>query len=270
MEENAQTNVTTEQPAPQPLAGGPLQSEQMPPQTQAVQEHANVTNYVDGYCERAGNPAATAEPLNLFTNFAFIIAALLIALMMKKYRLFKVQNLDIILLDVVMFTIGIGSGIFHSIPNSHTVLMDVIPIGIFIHLYIVVFFKRVVNWNLVVSILVLLAFIGAGIWFQKNFSAETLNGTIMYVPTYLMLIIMVFILCFVKQNMLYVYLINTAVIWTFSLAFRTIDMQICGYTHGIGTHFMWHVLNAIVLYRMLALVVGDKIVKMQAQQQQQQ
>jgi hypothetical protein len=76
-----------------------------------------------------------------------------------------------------------------------------------------------------------------------------------------MLIIMVLVLGFVKQNQLYLHLINTAVIWTFSLAFRTMDIQICSYTHNIGTHFLWHLLNAIVLYRMLVLVIQDKLAR---------
>ncbi len=139
--------------------------------------------------------------------------------------------------------------------------MDVLPITVFIHLYIISFFKRVIALNIVISILVMAAFVGVGVFFQYYFPPDTLNGTIMYVPTYLMLIIMIFLLVFVKQSPLYLHLINTAVIWTFSLAFRTMDMQICSHTHQIGTHFLWQLLNAIVLYRMLTLVIVDKMAK---------
>jgi hypothetical protein len=83
----------------------------------------------------------------------------------------------------------------------------------------------------------------------------------MYVPTYLMLVIMILLMGFVKQNPLYLHLINTMVIWTFSLAFRTMDLPICLYTHHLGTHFMWHLLNAIVLYRMLVLIIMDRLAK---------
>ena len=60
------------------------------------------------------------------------------------------------------------------------------------------------------------------------------------------------------------YLTTTAIIWTFSLTFRTIDMQVCDYTHQLGTHFMWHILNAVVLYRLVELIILNKIQQQEA------
>ncbi len=42
----------------------------------------------------------------------------------------------------------------------------------------------------------------------------------------------------------------TAGIFLVSLAFRTVDVASCG-SLPLGTHFLWHVLNAVVLYRLL-------------------
>jgi hypothetical protein len=39
---------------------------------------------------------------------------------------------------------------------------------------------------------------------------------------------------------------------------------LCSYTNQIGTHFMWHLLNAIVLYRLLALLIADKLSRQNA------
>lgn len=200
-----------------------------------------------------------AEPLNLITNIAFIIGAILVFRMLKFYKQLTLKNLDIIILNALLFIIGLGSAAFHSIPNGLTVKLDVIPIEAFIFIYLAVFYIRVIQVPKIMALLILVAFIGVTIFFGKTFNPGTLNGTIMYVPTYLMIIIMILLMVFVKQNPLYLHLINTTVIWTFSLAFRTMDMQICSYSHQIGTHFLWHLLNAIVLYRMLVLVVVDKL-----------
>lgn len=224
-------------------------------------ENQTVATFIDGYCERNHQPDVLAEPLNLLTNIAFIIAAVMAFKSLKFFKLINAKCWDIVLLSVLLAIIGFGSAAFHSYPNKKTVLMDVIPIAIFMHLYLFMFFKRVVGLNFLLSTTVLLSFIATGFVFQKTISPDTLNGTIMYVPAYSFLIIMVLILCFVKQSPLYLHLINTAVIWTFSLAFRTMDMQICTHTHYIGTHFLWHLLNAIVLYRLVILVIIDKTSK---------
>jgi hypothetical protein len=229
-----------------------------------AEQQQTTLSYIDGYCERNSKPDVMAEPLNLITNLAFVIGAIMIFKLLVRYKLIILKNWDIILLTITLAVIGFGSAAFHSYPDGTTLLLDVLPIAVFIHLYLISFSARVVGLKPIFAIIVLIAFIGLGIFFENNFSRDTLNGTIMYVPTYLSLIIMVLVLCFVKQSPLYIHLINTAVIWTFSLAFRTIDMQLCSYTNQIGTHFMWHLLNAIVLYRLLALLIADKLSRQNA------
>ena len=230
-------------------------------QNTITEQPQTTSSEISIYCERNSKPDFMAEPLNLITNIAFVIGAIMVFKMLKFYKLISAKNWDIILLTAILATIGFGSGSFHSMPSTLTQTLDVIPIEAFIFIYLAVFFVRVIGVKPIFTVFILGAFLGVTILFGKNFSASTLNGTIMYVPTYLMLIVMVLIMGFVKQNPLYLHLINTAVIWTFSLAFRTMDMQICSYTHNIGTHFMWHILNAVVLYRMLVLVVMDKLAK---------
>lgn len=218
----------------------------------------NTFNYINYYCERGSNPAFFAEPLNYLTNAAFMIAMVYIFSALKKNNLLKLRSLDVIILAIILGVIGIGSAAFHSVPNQRTLLMDVIPIAIFIHLYIPVFFSRVIGLRVWQSVLVLFLFIGAGMLADKTFDPSTLNGTIMYVPTYAMLLIMSLIIFFTKKTGAK-YLLTTTFIWTFSLIFRTFDSKLCEATDHIGTHFMWHLINAVVLYRCLKLVVLSKI-----------
>lgn len=226
-----------------------------------TQSDQSTFSYIDGYCERKHDPSPMAEPLNLFTNLAFVIGALMVFKAMKAYNMLTPRNWDITLLTVILAAIGFGSAAFHSVPNALTLNMDVLPITLFIHLYVISFFIRVIGLKPISAILVVLLFFGAELFFENTFSRNTLNGTIMYIPTYLMMLVMVLLLGFIKQNPLYLHLINTAVIWTFSLAFRTVDMQICTHTQYIGTHFIWHLLNAIVLYRMLMLLIMDRVIR---------
>ncbi len=227
-------------------------------------QQENTLSYIDNYCERQKQPDWLAEPLNLITNICFVIGAVMVLRMLRFYRQITKANWDILLLTFTLAVIGFGSAAYHSMPSHTTLLMDVLPITLFIHIYLVSFFVRVVGMKIIYAIMVLIAFFAAGQYFSAHFSPDTLNGTIMYVPTYLMLIVMVLILCFVKQSPLYLHLINTAVIWTFSLAFRTMDMDICSHTSHVGTHFLWHILNAVVLYRMLVLLIVDKVAKLKA------
>jgi hypothetical protein len=48
------------------------------------------------------------------------------------------------------------------------------------------------------------------------------------------------------------------IVWSFSLFFRTVDLEFCQFI-PIGTHFLWHVLNSYVLYRLFgALIIQVK------------
>lgn len=43
-------------------------------------------------------------------------------------------------------------------------------------------------------------------------------------------------------------------VFTASLFFRTVDMAFCSFI-PLGTHFLWHCLNAYLLYRLLGLLI---------------
>jgi hypothetical protein len=45
-------------------------------------------------------------------------------------------------------------------------------------------------------------------------------------------------------------------IFTVSLALRTVDLAVCE-TFRLGTHFLWHLLNAAVLYVLLRTAISE-------------
>jgi hypothetical protein len=210
-------------------------------------------SYLNDYCERAGDGSLMGEPLNAATNLFFILAAILAALALRKAPRPQQNVTDLWLLVLALFSIGIGSGIWHLHPTLHTELMDVIPIGIFINIYLLSALRRlhkfswwrVGRWFVIYQLLGYVA--------QKYFPPDYLNGTIMYIPTYAMLVAMTIALIW-RDKAAARQFFGVVLLWTASLIFRTIDMDICAH-FPLGTHFLWHTLNALVLYKLLMILV---------------
>ncbi len=78
---------------------------------------------------------------------------------------------------------------------------------------------------------------------------NVLNGSLRYAPAFLLLLAMGFhhYLRGKKERGL---LLAAAGVFSLSLVFRTIDNGICPY-FAPGTHFLWHLLNSVVLYLLL-------------------
>ena len=215
-----------------------------------------VFTYLDGYCERAGNAALMAEPLNAVTNLFFIAAAFLVARAILRDGRPAKQMVDLWLLAAALLGIGLGSGAWHLAPSGTTVLMDVIPITLFINVYIIASLRRLfgLGWRKVVSWWLL--YTAIGIAAQIYLPPDLFNGSIMYMPTYAALVVMTFALSCRNRAAGKIFAIMTT-LWSVSLLFRTIDHGICPHL-SMGTHFLWHTLNAVVLWRLaLALIRKD-------------
>lgn len=211
---------------------------------------ATVLTYLDAYCERAGDPTLWGEPLNAVTNLFFIFAAIAAALALRKRER---QPVDLWLLIASLFAIGIGSGLWHLIPNGATVLMDVIPITLFIHIYLVAAMRRLLGFSWLKTGVWWGIYMGVSVVSQLVLPPGTLNGTVMYLPTYATLIILSAAVARRDKAAGRVFF-TMVLIWTASLIFRTIDRDICEQFH-VGTHFLWHTFNAYMLYRLLTVLI---------------
>lgn len=214
-------------------------------------QHDTVLTYLDAYCERAGDPGLWGEPLNALTNLCFIIAAILAANALHRTpNIFKV---DLWLLVVFLFGIGLGSGAWHMVPSGHTVLMDVIPITLFINFYLVSALRRIVGLSYNGVAFWWFVYFAAAIGAQYVLPADTLNGTIMYIPTFITLVVLTFAVK-ARNAALGSVFMKALGVWALSLTFRTIDPEICQH-FPYGTHFIWHALNAWVLWRLLTVLI---------------
>ncbi len=210
--------------------------------------------YLDSYCERAGDAALFAEPINAITNLFFILAAIAAArAILRLPPAYLRSRLDLWLLTAALFCIGVGSGLWHLLPNGTTVLMDVIPITLFIHIYLIAAMRHLLNFSWVRIGIWWLLYVGVTILAQITLSPDLLNGTIMYIPTYLTLMVLTTTVWSRDHEAGRAFLAMLG-LWTLSLTFRTLDTNLCA-ALPIGTHFLWHTLNAWMLYRFVMILV---------------
>lgn len=192
---------------------------------------------VDGYCERLG-PGIWAEPWNAVTNLAFLIAAVWV---WRRSRAVPVR-----VLAAVLFAIGVGSGLFHTLATRWAGVADVVPILIYILCYI--FFANRYFWGL--SPL----WSGVGTALFIPYAAATvplfamvpgIGGSAGYVPVPVLIFAYAVGLRKRLPEVARGLAIGAAIL-CLSLFFRTVDAPLCE-TFPIGTHIFWHLLNAVML-----------------------
>jgi hypothetical protein len=205
------------------------------------------------YCERT-QFGLWQEPLNLVTNLAFIAAALASGqIFLKRSSLRFKTDWDLVFLVGCLFAIGTGSTLWHAYAMPWAALADVIPISVFINLFFVSFLMRIGRCNGWQALLFFLGFQLINFAFAGLFSRDTLNGSIMYLPAYVALLGCTGYLLAKHHPARKTFLI-ASMIFLVSLTFRTVDNNLC-HVSPIGTHFLWHLLNALMLYILLTALI---------------
>lgn len=195
---------------------------------------------IDGYCERV-DFAFWAEPVNAVTNLAFLIAAFVM------WRRIKGQNMPLAMALISILTaIGVGSFLFHTLATQWASLADVVPILCFILLYIYIANRTFWGLGFWVSIgLTALFFPYAALTVPLFGQLSFLGSSAAYAPVALLIFAYAVLLrrrCPETARGLFI----GASILVLSLAFRSADLPVCG-SIPIGTHFMWHILNGLML-----------------------
>ena len=203
---------------------------------------------IDGYCERVSS-TYWGEPVNAVTNLAFVAVA---------FWLWSGARGIERLLCGLLGLIGIGSWLFHTHATVWAALSDVTPIGLFILLYVFAAHRRYFGWGFLPSLLAALAFavylaVGA-----RAFAAMPgLAISAMYWPVPLAIAVYGLVL---RQRLPHVargFWIGAGVL-TLSLVFRSVDRRVCD-ALPLGTHFVWHLLNAVMLGWMITVLRRDRL-----------
>lgn len=207
---------------------------------------------VDLYCERT-DPGFWSEPLNAASNAAFLLAAVLIV---RHCRARGPIAPDAGLLAGLVALIGVGSFLFHTFATVWAGWLDVIFILAFIYVFFARFLARVPGWGWpgIAAGLV-------GYWLFARaltaaFPADAFNGSFGYVPALLALAGLAAWAGHARHAGA-ARLALAAGLFAVSLGFRTTDLALCA-AWPLGTHAVWHCLNAGVLWLAATGLVAEK------------
>ncbi len=210
------------------------------------------------YCERTGY-GFWDEPINALTNGAFVAAALAIFLMLHRRG---ERDWPVVALATVVMLVGIGSFLFHTFATRWAMLADVLPIAIFIYGYLLLALRRFLGLALWPALALLAAFAAVNVTAQIH-GGRALNGSVAYLPALGALIAVAGAIAFsirrgfgAREPRLRLArgLLGAAILFAVSLVFRTVDRPACD-ALPLGTHFLWHLLNAMLLYMLLRLAL---------------
>lgn len=202
----------------------------------------------DIYCERT-DPSFWAEPVNALTNLAFILAGLLLVL----HRQPPARTLG-----ALIILIGIGSFLFHTFANRLTGFLDVLFIGVYLVTYAWLWPKWVTQSGRLFSALSTASLIGLVV--AASLATAALASIAPDLPpgAYLgawFYLIALATLSATNHRKSGIWLWVTAGLFLVSITARQLDLPLCETTGG--THWLWHVLNALVLYASAkALLIG--------------
>ncbi len=204
---------------------------------------------IDAYCERLG-PGIWAEPLNAITNLAFLIAAVVVWSSAKRAPLGPA-------LAIVLFLIGIGSGLFHTLANAWSAIADVIPILVFVLIYLFAIVRDMMErpaWQAWVAVIAFVPY--AALTAPLFARIEFIGSSASYMPIPLGLAILALVLWRQNPQTAKGMLVGVAILMV-SLTFRMLDEPLCT-TLPLGAHFMWHILNATMLGWMILVYARHK------------
>lgn len=193
------------------------------------------------FCERQGGTGLLSEPVNVFTNVVFFIVAWLLFQKLKNKKVPKTLHLFVPL----SIAIGTGSVLFHIFHNPFTNLIDGLPILITMLLFVFLFMRSVFKSKRMILVILLIFFILqltlyiSGYRNVENVSVRHLINIFAF-P-------LLIIIAFKKFSPQIHLLVFAFISYAVAIALRFLEPAICQ-AFPIGTHFTWHILNALVIY----------------------
>ena len=202
---------------------------------------------VDLYCERT-DASFWSEPVNALSNAAFLIAA---ALALYLWCRGDRKDWPALALIVIVAAVGVGSFVFHTVATRAAILADVIPIAVFIYGYLLLALRRFLHLRMIVAAAIVVAYAACAQALSALARARLLNGSIGYLPA---LAALIAVALAARERGTRRSLGLAAMVFAISLAFRTADIALCP-QFPLGIHFVWHILNAVVLYVLLRTAI---------------
>ncbi|WP_328645469.1 hypothetical protein OHS58_36615 [Amycolatopsis sp. NBC_00348] len=195
-----------------------------------------MTDYVDGYCERVA-PGLWGEPFNSLGNLAFLLAAVLV------WRLAAGDRAGRLLAGLIGLVFA-ASTAFHLLATRWAGVADSVSILVFVLVYVVVFARVFYGWRF--------AWLAAPAFLALTVVTALLGGGL-YLSALIAFGVVVALLAF-SRDASWTHFAVAGAIFALSLSLRTLDRDVCDYVPA-GTHFLWHLLNGVVLYLVSRTVI---------------
>lgn len=202
----------------------------------------NWSEQIDAYCERT-DLTLWSEPVNAVTNAAFLIAAIV---MWRRTGGLPAARA----LCAILFAIGIGSTLFHTFATLWASTADVVPIALFILFYLFLVNRDVMGWPAWVAGVATLGFMPYAIGIIVLLrDIPFLGVSSFYWTVPLLLLIYGVFLRRPWPRLARGFLIGAGIL-SLSITLRSLDAPLCD-SLPMGTHFFWHILNALMLAWMI-------------------
>ena len=133
---------------------------------------------------------------------------------------------------------------FHTFATTWARVLDVVPILVFQLVFLWLYGRRIVDIKPAYVALLLAVFLSAALY-GRQFS-QMLGGSLTYAPA-LLVLFPLGAYHYKHQKVEPRLILVAAGVFLASLSFRSVDNAICGVL-PVGTHFLWHTLNAVLLY----------------------
>ena len=196
------------------------------------------TRSIDAYCERT-DPSYWSEPVNAVTNAAFVLAAIVMWRRCDGLAWGRA-------LAAILGMIGIGSYLFHTHATPWAGALDTTPILLFSLLYIFLANRDFWVWKTWLAGLGALGYVPYSVALTPVFGAlPFFEISSFYWP----LPVLIFAYATLLRQRMPETARNLAIgagILCISLTARSLDEPFCT-AIPFGTHFLWHILNAIML-----------------------
>lgn len=206
------------------------------------QRNMDLFRQIDAYCERVG-PEYWAEPINAVTNLAFVLAALW---MWRRSAAVPIARA----LTVILVCIGVGSYLFHTHAQVWSAIADTTPIGLFILLYLYAVNRDVWGLPAWAATLGTAFFLPYAVFTVPLWQGLPVFGvSAAYMPVPVLIIIYALLLWRWARRLAWGFVIGASLLFL-SLTARGLDEVLCAQI-PVGTHFIWHLLNAVMLTWMI-------------------
>lgn len=192
---------------------------------------------INAYCERL-DASFWAEPINAITNLAFLIAAIWVWPRTKGLPLAQA-------LAVILFSIGLGSFLFHTFATLGAALLDVTPIAAFILLYLFAVHRDIIGlglWQALAATALFFPFAAIVVPVLNTLPFFQISGFYWTVP----ILLVAYGLALHKIPGIRRGFLTGAAILAASITARSFDETLCNVL-PFGTHFLWHILNGAML-----------------------